>query len=73
MLVLNVVVLMAVAFGLGYYFAKGQIVINKVANKEDSEKIREMAEEEHRKYLEALESYNLEMGALLGGDGDGQV
>ena len=45
MLTLNVIALMSIAFGVGYYLGKGQIIINKVMSKEAEEKMLKMYEE----------------------------
>jgi len=64
MLILNVIVLMIVSFGLGYAVAEGKIVINKVANKEDSKRLVEIAEEASRKQQEAIDLYEKEFNNL---------
>ena len=45
MLIVNVIMLIAVAFGLGYYLGKGQIVINKKMSKQAEEKMLKMYED----------------------------
>ena len=58
MLILNVIVLMLVSFLIGYAISDGKIVINRVANKEDSKKLVEIAEEAARKQQDAIDEYN---------------
>ncbi len=57
MLILNVIVLMIVSFFIGYAISNDKIVINKVANKEDSKRLVELAEEAARKQERAIEEY----------------
>lgn len=66
--ILFTIMLMIMAYGVGYYHAKGQIVINRTANKKMSE---EMLKEEKRRYQElideseeALKNYNDMLGGM---------
>jgi hypothetical protein len=64
MLILNVIVLMIVAFAMGYAVSDGKIVINRVANKTDSKRLVEIAEESARKQQEAIEEFENEFKDL---------
>ena len=63
MLILNVIVLIAVAFTVGYFIGKGKIVIEKKLDKETSERLLKEQEK-------AIEMYNQTMQDLGGGLSD---
>jgi len=58
MLILNVIVLMAVAFISGYFIGKGKVVITKVLDKETSERLAKAQEELNKQARENQEKYN---------------
>jgi len=64
MLILNIIVLMIVSFAMGYAISDGKIVINRVANKTDSKRLVEIAEESARKQQEAIEEFENEFKDL---------
>lgn len=51
---------MLVSFAFGYAIAEGKIVINRVANKKDSKRLVEIAEEAARKQQEAIDAFETE-------------
>jgi len=63
MLILNVIVLIAVAFVIGYFLGKGQIVVRKRLSKAEN-----LAAEKELKEMNAqIKEYNEEMKSIFGG------
>lgn len=63
MLVINVLVLLALAFAIGYYLGKGKIVIKQELSVDQTKEILKKQEEA----MENIEQHKQDMDALLSG------
>jgi hypothetical protein len=71
MLIVNIVIIVVIAFGVGFYLGKGKIEITKKANKADSAKMIEIQEdmlriqkEMEQEQVKHLKEYNAEFNNI---------
>jgi len=67
--IINIIIIVAIAFGIGFYLGKGKIDITKKANKKDSAEMVRIQEEMLKiqkdmeiKQQKHLDEYNAEFG-----------
>ena len=70
MIIVNVLMLMAATFVIGYYLGKGKIEVTRRASKEEVKQMWAEIEEKKQEYDNAIDEMNKQLGNLYDNAGD---